>query len=259
MKCAAIAIAALIVTFWAAPAPAQEEDPAAEVKRLEAQVAALQRRIAELEAKLGAKTKPGPKVLVIAPAPEPPEEEDKLALNQPLTDEQRAAVAKAAANVSRLAADVGKHGGHTSPTRHLARDAVVGRWADASARLVKLYAEYGQESACLTALARFATWKDKAYGSQRTFEEAAYNCGSILARQWEKPESAMRLAARYGPKSRFKAAAWGKLCEEAAAATGKRTHKALALKCYLRAAVAGNEQGAWQRARELEAELKGKP
>jgi len=256
MKCAIIAITALILTFHTPPALAQEEDPAAKVKRLEAQVAALQLRIAELEAELGAKAKP--QIHVIAPAPGQPEE-DKLALNQPLTDEQRAGVAKAAADVNRLAADVVKHGGHTSPTRRLAPDAVVGRWADASAKLVKLHAEYGQESACLTALARFRTWKDKSYGSQRTFDEAAYNCGSILARQWEKPESAMRLAARYGPKSRFKAAAWGELCEDAAAATGKRTHKALALKCYLRAAVVGNERGAWQRARKLEAELKNKP
>ncbi|MFH1730015.1 MAG: hypothetical protein ABIF82_00010 [Planctomycetota bacterium] len=258
MKRAVIAVTASIVTLCAAPALAQAEDQAAKIKQLEAQVAALQRRIAELEAELGAKTKLEPKIHVIAPAPEPPEE-DKLALNQPLTDEQRAAVAKAAADVDRLAADVAKHDGHTSPTRHLAPDAVVGRWADASAKLAKLYAEYGQESACLTALARFGTWKDKSYGSQRTFDEAAYNCGSILARQWEKPESAMRLAARYGPKSKFKAAAWGKLCEDAAGATGKRAYKEIALRCYLRAAVAGNEQGAWQRARELEAELKDKP
>jgi len=258
MKCAIIAITASIVTLCAAPALAQEEDPAARIKRLETQVTALERRIAELEAELDAKAKLKPKVHVIAPA-SGQAEEDKLALNQPLTDEQQAAVAKAAAAVNRLAADVRKHGGPTSPTRRLAPDAVVGRWADASAKLVKLYAEYGQESACLTALARFSVWKDKSYGSQRTFDEAAYNCGSILARQWEKPESAMRLAARYGAKSRFKAAAWGKLCEDAAAATGKRTHKALALKCYLRAAVAGNERGAWQRARKLEAELKDKP
>lgn len=258
MRCAIIAIAALIVTFHTPPALAQEENPAAKINRLEAQVAALQRRIAKLEAELGAKARLKPKIHVIVPEPGQPEE-DNLALNQPLTDEQRAAVAKATADVNRLAADVRKHGGHTSPTRRLAPDAVVGRWADASAKLVKLYAEYGQESACLTALARFRTWKDKSYASQRTFDEAAYNCASILARQWEKPESAMRIAARYGPKSRFKAAAWGKLCEDAAAATGKRTHKALALKCYLRAAVVGNERGAWQRARKLEAELKDKP
>ena len=256
MRCAIIFIAVLATICSAMPAQAQET-LAQKVKRLEAEVTALKVRIAELEAALAAKDKPKPK-MTIEVRPEEEAKPDGPDINQPLNDEQRAAVAAATKKVDALAAEVRKQDAKVSASPKASRDAVVGRWAAATKKLAELYAEYGQESACLTTLARFRAWKDKSYGSQGTFDSAAYNCGKAFAEQWEKPDSAMRFAARYGPKSRTKAAAWGKLCEGAAKATGKRAYKALALKCYLRAGVVGNDQGAWQHVRRLEAELKPK-
>jgi hypothetical protein len=254
MKCAIIAIIAAATLCSAAPARAQET-LAEKVKRLEAEVAVLQRRVVELEAELAEKAKPK-RQLTVEVRGDKATEPDGLVLNQPLDDEQRAAVAKATETVSRLASELQKHGGNVSTSPNLSRNAVVKRWAEASKKLVELYAEYGQESACLTMLARFHAWKNKSYDSQGTFDAAAHNCAKTFAGPWKKPESAMRIAARYGPKSTTKGVAWGRLCESAARATGKRAYKALALKCYLRAAVAGNERGAWQSVRRLEAELK---
>lgn len=254
MRCAIIAIIAAATLCSAAPARAQEA-LAEKVKRLEAQAAVLQRRIVELEAELAEKAKPKQQ-LTVEVRGDKATEPDGPVLNQPLDDEQRAAAAKATETVDRLAAELHKHGGNVAASPNLSRDAVVKRWAEASKKLVELYAEYGQERACLTTLARFHAWKDKSHGSQGTFDDAARNCAKTLAGPWKKPESAMRIAARYGPKSTTKGVAWGKLCESAAQATGKRAYKALALKCYLRAAVAGNERGAWQSVRRLEAELK---
>ena len=107
-------------------------------------------------------------------------------------------------------------------------------------------------------MSKFRAWESKSQASQGPFDATTYNCAKTFAETWENPASAMRIAARYGPKSRTKGVAWGKLCENAAAATGKRMYKALALKCYLRAAVVGNDQGAWRHVRRLEADLKTK-
>ena len=256
MRCAIILTAVLVTLCSAMPARAQET-LTQKVKRLEGEVTTLRGRIAELEATLAAKDTPASKMTIEVYDKEGAKADGPV-LNQPLDEEQRAAVAAATEEVDALAAEARKHGGKLSASPGVSRDAVVGRWAEATKKLAELYAECGQESACLTTLARFRAWKDKSHGSQGTFDAAAYNCGKAFAEQWEKPDSAMRFAARHGPKSRTKAAAWGKLCESAVKATGKRTYRALALKCYLRAAVVGNDQAAWRHVRRLEAELKTK-
>lgn len=256
MRCAIIIIAVLATLCPAAPARAQET-LTQKVKRLEAEVTALRGRIAELEATLAAKNEPASKTRIEI-LDDAEGEPAGPALNQPLDEAQSAAVAAATDKVDALAADVRQHEAKVSALPKASRDATLARWADASKELAELYAQYGQESACLTALAKFRAWKDKSYGSQRTFDAAAYSCAETLAGQWKEPASAMRFAVRYGPESQTKAAAWAKLCESAAEATGKRAYKALALKCYLRAAVVGNDQGAWRHVRRLEAELKTK-
>ena len=256
MKCAIIFTAVLTMLCSAMPARAQEtlEQKA---KRLEAEVTALKVRIAALEAALAAKAEPESKTRIEI-LNDAEDKADAPALNRPLDEEQSAAVAAATKQMDALAAEVRKHDAKVSASPRASRDATLGRWAEATKTLAELYADYGQEGACLTVLAKFRAWKDKSYGSQGTFDAATYNCAKTFAEQWESPNSAMRIATRYGPKSRTKGADWGKLCEGAAKATGKRTYKALALKCYLRAAVVGNDQGAWQQVRRLEAELKTK-
>jgi hypothetical protein len=68
----------------------------------------------------------------------------------------------------------------------------------------------------------------------------------------------MRIATQHGPASRTRAAAWGALSEKAAAATGKRGYRELALRCYLRAVTIDPRRAAvWRDVRRLEAELKG--
>ena len=260
MRCAII-ILSLVAALAAIPRASAQEDVAATLKRLEAKIAALEQRVEQLEAELAEARRPKPTITIEArgpnaPAPKPEKKEDPLALNQPLTDAERAAITKAMKAVDTHAVEVRKYGAQLSPTAGLARDAVVDRWAKASKELVELYADYGQEKACLTALARFSAWRTRTYGAVKIFDEAAYNCGSVLLSKWENADSAMRLAARYGPTSRWMAGSWGKLCEEAAVKTKKRSTKMLALKCYRRAAVVGNDQGAWQRVNALEAELR---
>ena len=256
MKYAIILAAVFAMLCSAAPAWAQET-LTEKVTRLENEAAALRRRIAELETALAAKSKPKSKMTIVIHGDEEAEADGPV-LNQPLDDKQRAAVAAATKAMDALAAEAGKRPAPVSSSPVVSRATTLARWAEATKKVAELYAEYGQEKACLTTLAGFRTWERKSSGSQTAFDATTYNCAKTFAEQWERPNSAMRIAARYGPKSRTVAVAWGKLCESAAKMTGERAHKELALKCYLRAAVVTNDRDAWRSVRRLEAELKTK-
>lgn len=216
------------------------------VKELQARVAALEGRVTKLEAK--------PRITVTL---DYARLRPTRKLNEPLDDEQKATVAKARARLARLAEDARKHGGQLSPFPGLDRDTVVGRWADAFANVATVLADYGQEGPCLSALAAFHAGKDKTEKAQRTFERAAYRCAAVFNDRWTAPDSAMRIAATYGPGAQYTASLWGALCERCARASGKRDYKHFALKCYLRAAVIDPRvANAWRRARALEHELR---
>ena len=223
------------------------------IKELEAEVARLRGRVADLEAEL-AKRKAEASVTLRIGEPEDPEAADQL--DQPLDEKAQAAVEAATERVARLAGDIGKHSRTSAAAEY---KAAVERWAAASGARAVLLARHGQERMCAGALAKFRSGKDRTEAAQRTFETAAYTVAATFLDRWKKPDSAMRLAAAHGPKSISRAEAWGALCERTAAISGNRSHKALALRCYLRAVVVSNSASAKERVRALEAELKSSP
>jgi len=246
MRHAGVVFAVGLLALGAGVASGSEADLNREIGQLRAKVKTLERRVAELEAQLG--RRPGTAVPV----------KREPVVDGPLDDAQRAGVNRAQAKVSRLAAELRKHGSATSGLAKAGAKAAA-NWATSSRELIALLASYGQASACLSALAKFSAGRNASAGARRVFEQAALQCAGTFAARWQSPDSAMRIAATYGPRSRDLPTAWGELCENCGAETGKRAYKELALRCYLRSVVMDTKQPAlWKRVRRLEAELKRK-
>lgn len=264
-----VAVVAMLGFAFTAVSAAHAAEPAAtrDVDDLKARVAALEQRVRALEARST------PRSVVVIDYAKARGRQERRALNAPLAAAGEAAIGDARSAVARLDEEVLLHDAPVAQAAGIDRESAVARWAEASARLVVLLAEHGQEAACLTALAAFRTGSDRTYAAQRTFERAAYDCAVALGDRWQSADAAMRLAATYGPRATDLGEAWGRLCDSCADAAANAPPsasvsasadapatancRALALRCYLRAVVVNpGLPYAWQRIRELEARLK---
>jgi len=246
------AIFSVIVFLFpvASVAISAEADLTRQVKQLQSRVTELEGRVAKLEAE------PAPAMSITLHYARK-SAKPRLTPDRPIDDDRQAVIADARARVARLAAEVQRHGRQLSPHLGPDRETLVARWADAYKGLIGLLAEHGQERAAASALTEFHMRKNLTTTAQRKFEQAAYAAAMVFLRRWKNPDAAMRIAAAYGPKSVYLGDSWGALCEQAAAASGgKGEFKALALKCYLRAAtIDPRVEGIWEQVRRLETEL----
>lgn len=242
-----VPLIAALIACWSASAAGK--DLAGQIRMLKTRVAELERRVAELEGE----HKPRMTVTVHYG---PVAKGSKPGLDGPLGDVERTVVARARESVVALEKEIGRHTRQLSKYAGQDRETTVVRWAEASAGLAGLLAKYGQERACLGALAAFHSGKDRGRRAQAIFEMSAYRCAATLAEQWDSPNAAMRIATTYGPKATEWADDWGGLADRAAAATGRRHYRRLALDLYLRAvAFDPRLAAAWSRVRALEREL----